>query len=1325
MADLLTYSTLAAGSGKWGWISSGTTLTTNGTFIRVGRSTGPIPYEAFFEVDLSAIPAGTPIRGGYFHFDGATNGATAAFDMQIRRYDWGAAPDLGDWRTVEQAAACPLVAVLNSSAYSTAGMPFPITNPENLIAGQVNRFVIVDSEWLAGTPFTANEYINLTAPGNAMAGVTVWFEIDDPADPWVEVPITTHTQQNGGGSSSTVEVRWQPFAFDPGDYAGDSVEVFWEACITPMHIGNQQTWEVRNFADDSVCAALSLAPKIGRRMHRVRFTPAAGRNLYYLAIPSSGSVNGNQVTISRLIVRVVKPTKIRCSVPLINMDSAYSWYSQTAFGIENAGTWRRLVAPLSSRWVKDSAAWHDLAGAQPWTFEAVLYGSAQACLYNETDGAPVAATVLTADGTANVQLLSASFADDAAGFDDGDVFALRATAGSQVYDARLFVTLDRPKDFELIHRISRAYPVNTTADKTRDKNWRARPRWAGILASADTVSLLHEAVGLCADDAPVWYAVDCGASRATATDPAVDDEKAGINWASGVRSNKRVALTGISEGDSFHGTRHTSTANQEISDASIVVKVNGFRLGPEWSNLSLAINGGAAATDDNDVTLTLHADADGSPPDQVALSDDGEEWGAWQSYGTSKSYQLTPQTSYPSQTKTVYAKFREQRDGEWYESAAVSDSISLAVSWTGSVVIVNRDAEQTYERVVSVRFKGTSTAQGGAGHGDDVVARYRIRDDAGAWSAWQTASPAGDGWTTVPFTLEGTGTRTVEVQWEDDDGNQWLAADAIAVLPAGVLIDNAPPPMDITNWRLLIGGRDFIDDCDGPPSFTRGEHGPGSLSASIPVENPLHPYANELVAGAVVELWDGLLELWDGVLKPLAPTSSDAPELTINAAGALDACKQDEGVRYSAVDADPSHWHVSAKASKAFGCDTEDGPSIMHSKGRGVSGGKGAGVWYWSNDGIRPQIIDHVYFGDSDIDVGGSGWYGRLQVAASPWSSWTTAKEWHNEAGSGAFRVPASGSFAENGYAGVYALKAFLVSTADLTAAESVNDRWLTLNRPEVFFIGALPRVDEIHAAIAGELGYPVESAETGEPFTSAAWRDDATTWAAILEDSADRATEEVEWRWSDGTYHVRPKPTAPENRHRWYVVDSRECDWGVVADEESRSDYVEVLYQIAGDATYPNGTVRSLTRPAEPTETFPRLTTLDLTEDGPMTAAEAADAGDQWLAWSNAQAKAGPVSGFGGWLRTIDGQWVAACHAREGDWIQARDLLELTPAGTYAPVPVYITGVEVPSPDDVTIHTGGSERDFRLAADVLPYHDDRAYRRRRKRKKKKKRRRR
>jgi hypothetical protein len=70
---------------------------------------------------------------------------------------------------------------------------------------------------------------------------------------------------------------------------------------------------------------------------------------------------------------------------------------------------------------------------------------------------------------------------------------------------------------------------------------------------------------------------------------------------------------------------------------------------------SVVINGGAKYTNTASVALTLSASDAGSGVSQVRFSNDGNSWSGWESYSTSKSWNLIPGEG----TRTVYVQYKD------------------------------------------------------------------------------------------------------------------------------------------------------------------------------------------------------------------------------------------------------------------------------------------------------------------------------------------------------------------------------------------------------------------------------------------------------------------------------------------------------------------------------------------------------------------------------------------------------------------------------------------------------------------------------------------
>lgn len=166
---------------------------------------------------------------------------------------------------------------------------------------------------------------------------------------------------------------------------------------------------------------------------------------------------------------------------------------------------------------------------------------------------------------------------------------------------------------------------------------------------------------------------------------------------------------------------------------------------------SVLINGGAEATNDTHVSLTLSA-YDGLGVSEMRFSNDGAPWSSWEPFGASKEWILPPGDG----TKTVFVQFK---DGLGNTSDPSSDTIYLdTVPPEGAVLIAGGEE---YTNTTSVDLTLGATDPGGSG-----LSRMRFSNDQIIWSSWQAYG------TSTSWTLSsGDGLKTVFVQFEDKAGN--------------------------------------------------------------------------------------------------------------------------------------------------------------------------------------------------------------------------------------------------------------------------------------------------------------------------------------------------------------------------------------------------------------------------------------------------------------------------------------------------------------------------------------------------------------------------
>ncbi len=186
---------------------------------------------------------------------------------------------------------------------------------------------------------------------------------------------------------------------------------------------------------------------------------------------------------------------------------------------------------------------------------------------------------------------------------------------------------------------------------------------------------------------------------------------------------------------------------------------------------TVVIAGGAASTAQASVTLTLNAsDTGGSGLADMRLSNDGTTWASWETYATSRTWDLTGVATGGNAnpgTKRVYAQFR---DGAGNVSLTASDTIVFnppdTTAPTGSVSIEGGLAT-TATPIVALTVSATDL--GGSG-----LSEMSFSNDGFGWSAWEVYSTRRNGWDLTDSRYGGVaaqGTKTAYVRFRDNAGN--------------------------------------------------------------------------------------------------------------------------------------------------------------------------------------------------------------------------------------------------------------------------------------------------------------------------------------------------------------------------------------------------------------------------------------------------------------------------------------------------------------------------------------------------------------------------
>ena len=234
-----------------------------------------------------------------------------------------------------------------------------------------------------------------------------------------------------------------------------------------------------------------------------------------------------------------------------------------------------------------------------------------------------------------------------------------------------------------------------------------------------------------------------------------------------------------------------------VTDAAGNVSTVTFTLDKTAPNGSLSIKGGAAATNDATVSLTI-SNPDGTA-EQMRFSNDGTTWSAWEAYASSKTgWTLTTGDG----LKTVYVELQDQA-GNVYRT---SDGIELDTTGPSGSLTIAGGQDYTNQSTVSLQLDNP----------DGTAVSMRFSNNGTAWSAWEAYAVSKTGWALAT----GDGLKTVYVELKDSLGNVLNFDDTIT------LDTKAPVIAGVTNGGLYNADLTItFDEGDGDldgKAFTSG-----------------------------------------------------------------------------------------------------------------------------------------------------------------------------------------------------------------------------------------------------------------------------------------------------------------------------------------------------------------------------------------------------------------------------------------------------------------------------------------------------------------------
>lgn len=408
---------------------------------------------------------------------------------------------------------------------------------------------------------------------------------------------------------------------------------------------------------------------------------------------------------------------------------------------------------------------------------------------------------------------------------------------------------------------------------------------------------------------------------------------------------------------------------------------------------TIAINGGAAFTNDSAVTLTLTSDdGTGSGVKEMSFSSDNSTWSSWEAVGASKAYTLPTGDG----TKTVYVHFKDKAGN--ISSVAISATIDLDQTDPSGTVTINDGDALTNDGTVTLAL----TSGDGSGSG---VSKMRFSNDNSTWSSWEAVT-ASKAWALAT----GDGVKTVYVQFRDTAGNESASITDTIELDATDPIVTGVTDGQIANADLNIAFNEGTAKIDGV-GYTSGTGYGQEGGHTLIVKDDA---GNETTVTFTIDKTKptGTISINSGA----AFTNNDEVTLALTSADGTGTGVTE--MRFSNDNSTWSSWEA-VGASKAYTLPTGDGTKTVYVQFKDLAGNI-------SSDTISDSIhLDQAsptgtvtinagdaYTNDASVTLtmtsdDGSG-AGNIEMrisnddsAWSPWEPVATSKTWGLAAGDG------------------------------------------------------------------------------------------------------------------------------------------------------------------------------------------------------------------------------------------------------------------------------------------------------------------------------------
>lgn len=267
-----------------------------------------------------------------------------------------------------------------------------------------------------------------------------------------------------------------------------------------------------------------------------------------------------------------------------------------------------------------------------------------------------------------------------------------------------------------------------------------------------------------------------------------------VTWSGweNLAASKSWALSSSDGNKTVYGQFQNAAGNESAKVSNIITFDTAAPTG------TVSINSGTTYANSKNVTLTLAATDLTSGLDKMKFSNNGTTWSNWETYNTTKSWDLlsTTYSTTNDGVKTVYAKFKDKAGNE--TTAVISDEITFdATAPVNDSLNIDSDAAYTTLGTANLTLSATDTTSG--------LDKMMFSNDGTTWTTAEAYTTTKTAWALT----SGDGIKTIYVKFVDKAGNETLAISKSIIkdstLPTGTMsINNGASYTKSTNVTLNL-----------------------------------------------------------------------------------------------------------------------------------------------------------------------------------------------------------------------------------------------------------------------------------------------------------------------------------------------------------------------------------------------------------------------------------------------------------------------------------------------------------------------------------------